>query len=689
MALKFEIIGNNLVVTDTADNSVKLERPAADVYAICETDKFKLVTRTDRNDILLTKDYTGLVDSANTGFSKDTFTNFCRHSLGALKQGGFTFIDPDMVPIKTAAQVAQNVSGFIGSKKIESNGYIFEAFVLAESGWDCSGLYVTDLTTSAIQDAFTLAKNLGIASVNLLPGKDYEFDTPVTWDIAYCAINPNRARIMVNTIAENTTVWTWDYNPPESGGYRNLLATLNMVVGMAIINPNVRYEYPRPATGGIVPGTRAMYFNGTDVQAGLRMSLYNVMLSGFEILIDGKDRWYLTKLHDPELHNFECAIRQQAGTDAGENCSISGGTISQGNLAFYLLDGSSEWFISGATSIDYTNQLCVTVGSPSRLHLSLCHVEPRGASVSGDPSSTSVLLGTGTDPRAYVPGRDNFIDIDGVGSYFCMEMGWLDPNNSGGNGPYAWQDLVKVRNKSALAIFRGVAMDNLGNVNNSFWSGRGTVIVEDTQIKHSPSGAGMPTRLSTESRANLLLDGNINDSAIIDDWFVFADTAAVTNRLTGTNITIARSTAFNYNPNGSLLLTKVGAGTGRAAVLVPCKPGALVSLFGRAYRANGGPAGNIFAEIRFCKNLGRDSNGVPIVRQRADLPYRSATQLTNTTGAWTNFEIKLTEEVLQNNSVDAHDRCPPGCDSALIVFNCDAVAAGAAVYLDDLWVSSW
>lgn len=116
MALKFEIIGNNLVVTDTADNSVKLERPAADVYAICETDKFKLVTRTDRNDILLTKDYTGLVDSANTGFSKDTFTNFCRHSLGALKQGGFTFIDPSLVPVLSGPQAARtDITGVVAS----------------------------------------------------------------------------------------------------------------------------------------------------------------------------------------------------------------------------------------------------------------------------------------------------------------------------------------------------------------------------------------------------------------------------------------------------------------------------------------------------------------------------------------------------------------------------------------------
>lgn len=87
MALRIELIGNNLVITDTGDSSVKFERPAADVYAAIDPDKFKIITRTDRADVLYSHDYTGLVNAAGTALDKAALTTFCRTSLG-FKKGG-------------------------------------------------------------------------------------------------------------------------------------------------------------------------------------------------------------------------------------------------------------------------------------------------------------------------------------------------------------------------------------------------------------------------------------------------------------------------------------------------------------------------------------------------------------------------------------------------------------------------
>jgi hypothetical protein len=87
MALKFEIIGNNLVVTDTVDNSVKLERPVGDIFGICDADKFKVVTRNQRNDVLLSKDYTNLVNSVGVALDKNSLTAFFRSKLGFNKAG--------------------------------------------------------------------------------------------------------------------------------------------------------------------------------------------------------------------------------------------------------------------------------------------------------------------------------------------------------------------------------------------------------------------------------------------------------------------------------------------------------------------------------------------------------------------------------------------------------------------------
>jgi hypothetical protein len=86
MALKFEIIGNNLVVTDTADNSVKLERPASDVFGVCE-DKWKIISRSQRNDVLLSNDYSALQNSSGVALDKDGLTSFFRNNLGFNKAG--------------------------------------------------------------------------------------------------------------------------------------------------------------------------------------------------------------------------------------------------------------------------------------------------------------------------------------------------------------------------------------------------------------------------------------------------------------------------------------------------------------------------------------------------------------------------------------------------------------------------
>lgn len=87
MAIKIEIIGNNLVISETADSTVKLERPAADVYVATDPSKFKIITRTDRADILYEHDYNNLVNAAGTALDKAALTTFCRTNLG-FKKGG-------------------------------------------------------------------------------------------------------------------------------------------------------------------------------------------------------------------------------------------------------------------------------------------------------------------------------------------------------------------------------------------------------------------------------------------------------------------------------------------------------------------------------------------------------------------------------------------------------------------------
>lgn len=88
MALKFEIINNALVVTDTVDSSIKFDRPAKDTYyQSYELDNGNIVLY----DISGVNSYAsqtykttlaGAVDSTLTPFTAETFRTFVRENLG-------------------------------------------------------------------------------------------------------------------------------------------------------------------------------------------------------------------------------------------------------------------------------------------------------------------------------------------------------------------------------------------------------------------------------------------------------------------------------------------------------------------------------------------------------------------------------------------------------------------------------
>ena len=102
MALKFEIINNALVVTDTVTSAIVFDRPTKDTYyQSLRLDEGKVVLY-DISGInsyaseTLNKPLTDAVDSALTPFTAETFRTFARENLGkynggatSLKTGGF------------------------------------------------------------------------------------------------------------------------------------------------------------------------------------------------------------------------------------------------------------------------------------------------------------------------------------------------------------------------------------------------------------------------------------------------------------------------------------------------------------------------------------------------------------------------------------------------------------------------
>lgn len=418
-------------------------------------------------------------------------------------------------------------------------------------------------------------------------------------------------------------------------------------------------------------------WSGSTSARSVRPTFYNINTYGFGRGIDLVNYAYLGGFERSSWRNCKIAIRQSAGTDAGENCALSKCLISLCDLGFHLLDGSSEWFVS-KTSFDYMDQLVVAQGAPSRLHLDICHIEPRGAN---DGSGYYMLNGSGTDPRAPVAGRDTFIDIDGNGSYFLMTGGWFDINNSGGVGPYAYEQIVNVRNNNSNARFENVSMQNMANTSNKFWTGTGQCVVRGLQHQVTPS---MPTRISDQTFGNALRDGGIEDATIPDLWYVSKDTAAITNRLTGTNITLARSTVQKRTGASSMLITKVAAGNGQVSILIPVRQGDRCSVAGYSY-LNAAAGGSIFADCRWANVLGLDANGVPIIQSAAGVSFHSSTTLSATTGSFQAFEMKT-----YDNGASGEPCAPSWATHLRVSFNLDGVSvAGTLLYIDDISISVW
>lgn len=531
------------------------------------------------------------------------------------------------------------------------------------------GIAPSALSTSAIQAAHDAAVAMGGGVVELSPFSVYVYNTPITWNLALVGLVGNMAKIDATSMPASTgPLITLDYVYPGAVGVQKFLSSTHPFKDILLSGP-----------GKTVAGNSAIYVNGTTASPslGVRPSMYNVYFDSFNVGLDGKDRFFLAQLYSPNFYNCNIAIRQQAGTDAGENCSIYGGTFGQCNLKFHLVDGSSEWFVYG-TSLDYSNQLCVMQGTPSRLELTNCHIEPRGSNA-GD--GVYVIQGTGADARAAVAGVDSYIDIDGNGSRFLMTGGWFDINNSGGAGPYSFDHLVKVRHVNSRATFRDVSMQNMSNTTNNFWTGSGKVVVTNTHLQDNPS---MPTRITDQSFGNALRDGGIEDSTLEDLWYISKDTAAITSRVTGTNITIARSTAQKRSGSSSLLVTKVGAGSGQISVLVPVTPGEKISVSGYSYiHTTGGVTGNVYVDMRWANVLGLDGNGVPIISSAAGVAYHASSSVTMTTGTWNAFSMKTFD-----NGASGEPCAPSWATHVRVTFNCDSAAAGA-FYLDDMVISRW
>ena len=512
-----------------------------------------------------------------------------------------------------------------------------------------------------------------IGMVHLTSAATYEMESTISVNLACMGIEGNGA-ILSDSRDDGTNCLRLTNTLAVPAGANQYRTKLHSIGGFEMAGP-----------GAAATAKVGLVLDSDTAGMGPRASIRNVYIHGFPVLVDMQDQGYLANFHDCEFYDALIAYRQSAGSDAGENVRFSGANIIHStDLAFHLIDNTSEVFFEG--SIDYIKQLCVITGAPSRLFIS-GHVEPRGANLVADDGNY-VVNGSGTDPRAVISGKDSFVDIDGNGSLVVID-GWFDINNSGGVAPYAYDHLVNVRHANSKFILRGSAQNWL-NTANRWWVGAGRAFTEKLHTQNTPA---MPSRGTTVAAGNCLFDPQIATN-IRDQWCLFRDGAAITNRLTGTNGNITRTNVVTDGNNGALTITKTGAASApfRVAAFVAAARGDRFSAFLRAHRV-AGFTGNIFISLHWGCMTGYDGNGIPVFGDPSTgSPFTlgsafstlfADTTLTATTGSYLDVTIPLVQ-----SGTSSDESCPEWATHCILQINADAPGAGV-LHLDNMVITRW
>lgn len=145
----------------------------------------------------------------------------------------------------------------------------------------------------------------------------------------------------------------------------------------------------------------------------------------------------------------------------------------------------------------------------------------------------------------------SYLKANGVGSAIDMNGGWL---LCSGIGPHN-SDSFAYSSAGASVRIRPTKSNNMQNIANRWGKGAGHI---DIEIYNSYAITQNPT--ITADSNNLLSDGGFESSAIIDDIFIYSDTAAITSRTSGANINLSTSADAFKTGAKSLKATKTFGG---------------------------------------------------------------------------------------------------------------------------------
>lgn len=344
------------------------------------------------------------------------------------------------------------------------------------------------------------------------------------------------------------------------------------------------------------------------------------------------------------------AIDMPSGkTNYGERITFHGCTIFNNVTLGVQINNSNGAFHFNGCSLDYnTKQVSVLAG---KVFLTDCHVE------ASDYAATPITIANSN------------------GATFVMRGGWLLVTSAIPNSMSSIINCATTANQGGGALFDGVYMNNLQTTTGYFAEGVGTVKIKNY---FSTNTSNNPQLLS--SAANKLSDGGFETTFgatyATDNWFIFADGAAITDRLNGTNIDAAQSNTYARSGTYSLKLTKNTAAGNVAAYMlaVPVSPGDRAACKFYVKRP-GTEAGAVTFSLGYGSFI-NNASGIPIALRAATHASDSTTLAGGAAVDWTSIaEGEPTE------------RAPEWATHYYINIVMTAVVGSASIYIDDVEVT--
>ncbi len=402
--------------------------------------------------------------------------------------------------------------------------------------------------SSAIQDAINDLSFGGVCNgpkriITFPPGATAKINSTIEIDVARVRVNGNGALLLANGMTSGYAMRITG-SQASPGPYGQQCGGVD--------NFHIMGHLSHETTA--LAGVGGILFDSDVVGAGTRASYRSLYVRGFGVGIVLFDRTYLNTFFDPEVAYCTTGWNMVGGEDAGESVSIFGGVTFNGGLAFKS-DNYLGHFNLHCHSVDYNWRFAELTA---------------GATMFCNDSNFE------TNQQF-----NEQIIVDGGGACFSMRGGKL---HNVAATPGTFDSLIYCGNldHNCYVILDGVWMKSWKGTLNRLAKGNGRVIISNP-IFYDGALATMPPVIGAGQFSNTHINDKMMDPAfesgttatpttsVVDNVFIYADGAAITDRFNGTNGEIGISTSFARSGTKSLELKKntAAGNTFKVAVAVP------------------------------------------------------------------------------------------------------------------------